>query len=149
MKVGPFLYIFIHCATFHMLIQEVWTSFWIFSLRSLRFHPLYKLLKKGFLHFHSMLCNFIKCLLMNSVVICLLMGNFLKFSYMKMRCILGVTNIIVHGSICTLKFVLSYDTFEAPYNYVITHIGPIFSMVMNVMLHAHVTTPHIYHLSNI
>jgi hypothetical protein len=88
---------------------------------------------------------------MGSVVICLLMENFLKSSYMKMTCILGVMNIIVYGSIrrCKLKFGLSYDTFEAPYNYVITHIEPIFSMFMNVMLHAHVTTPHIYHFLNI
>jgi hypothetical protein len=77
--------------------------------------------------------------------------NFIHGSYMKMTCILGITNILVHGSIkrCKLKFELSNDTFEAPYNYVITHIGPIFGMFMNVMFHAHVTTPHIYQFSNI
>jgi hypothetical protein len=76
---------------------------------------------------------------------------FIHGSYMKMTCILRIMNILVHGSIrrCKLKFGLSYDTFKAPYNYVITHTGPIFGMFMNVMLHAHVTTPHIYHFLNI
>jgi hypothetical protein len=50
---------------------------------------------------------------MGIVLKCLLMEKLLKFSYMEMTCILGITNILVHGSIrrCKLKFGLSYGIF--------------------------------------